>query len=156
MTKRDRQYRKQRDRLPKRPPKPAAIGADEKVIKSTGADLQNGWLGRHGELSLTSDRLVFIPTPLDRVLQARSREFRLEDVTEIERYPIHVDHNPPGGKRQRMYLHTDECAYQFMVPDLDGWIDMLDIVARRRAEERGAAAPVITRDGRENPLVGEF
>lgn len=156
MTKSDRQDRRERDRLPKRPPKPAAIGADEKVIKSTDADLQNGWLGRHGKLSLTGDRLVFIPTPLDRLLQARSREFRLEDVTEIERYPVHVDHSPPGGKRQRMYVHTEECAYQLMVPDLDGWIDMLDVVARRRADERGAAPPVITRDGRENPLVGEF
>lgn len=156
MSTRDRQERRRRDRLPKHPPKPEAIRADEKVIKSTDADLQNGWLGRHGKLSLTRERMVFIPTPLDRLLQARSREWRLEDVIEIERYPVNVNHNPRGGKRARMLLHTEECAYQLMVGDLDGWIDMLDIVSRRRAEERGGKPPVITREGRDNPLIGEL
>ena len=42
----------------------------EKVFKRTGADLQNGWLARHGDLFLTEDRLVFVPTLLDTALMA--------------------------------------------------------------------------------------
>ena len=156
MSTRDRQEKKARDRLPKRPPRPAPLGPDEKVFKSTDADLQNGWLGRHGKLSLADERVVFVPTPLDRLLQARSREIRLEDIIEIERYPTNVNHNAPGGKRARMFVHTADVAYQFLVPDLDGWIDMIDVVARRRADKRGAAPPVITREGHDNPLVGEL
>ena len=36
---------------------------DEKILWKTGADLNNGWLGRHGTLYLTEQRLVFVPTP---------------------------------------------------------------------------------------------
>jgi len=34
---------------------------DETILKKSGADLQNGWLARHGELYCTEDRLVFVP-----------------------------------------------------------------------------------------------
>lgn len=152
----DSEGEKNKDRLPRGFPDPDPIGPEEKVVKATEVDLQNGWLGRHGKLSLTRDRLLFVPTPLDKLLRARIREIPLEEVTEIERYPIDVAHHSPGGKRPRMIVHTADVAYQWMVPDLDGWIDMLDIVARRRAEERGVAAPVVSRKGRENPLIGEI
>ena len=33
---------------------------DEKIRKRSGADLQNGWMGRHGTLYLTDERIVFV------------------------------------------------------------------------------------------------
>jgi hypothetical protein len=53
---------------------------DEKVRKQTGADLQNGWWGRHGTLTLTDDRLVFVPTLLDALMRARRHEVVLDAV----------------------------------------------------------------------------
>ena len=76
-----------RSALPRRAPQASAPGPDEKVLKRSGADLQNGWLGRHGDLVLTEDRLVFLPTLLDTALRAKRREIRLDDITLIERYP---------------------------------------------------------------------
>ena len=59
-------------RLPRGPhaerPRP-----DEKVRKRTGADLQNGWLARHGTLFLSDDRLVFVPTLMDTAMRAKRR-----------------------------------------------------------------------------------
>jgi len=34
----------------------------ETIRKQGGADLQNGWLGRHGTLYLGDERIVFVPT----------------------------------------------------------------------------------------------
>ena len=52
---------------------------DETVLKKSGADLQNGWLARHGDLLCTEDRLVFVPTALDTALRAKRREIPLDD-----------------------------------------------------------------------------
>ncbi|MGE0025816.1 MAG: hypothetical protein AB7O78_07165 [Thermoleophilia bacterium] len=126
----------------------------ETVLKQSGADLQNGWLARHGTLFATDDRLVFVPTVLDHALMAKRREIPLRDVTEIERFPISPDSMPPGGKRPRMLIHTEACVYEFMVGDLDAWIDALERVYARRARETGDDyAPRVTREGYVNLLM---
>lgn len=126
----------------------------ETVLKQSGADLQNGWLARHGTLFATDDRLVFVPTVLDHVLLAKRREIPLDAVTEIERFPTSPDALPHGGRRPRMLIHTDACVYEFMVGDLDAWIDALEAVYRRRAREGGGDyAPRVTREGYVNLLI---
>jgi hypothetical protein len=144
-----------RNRLPRGPhaPKP---GPDEKEYRRSGADLQNGWLSRHGDLVATQDRLVFLPTALDTVLGARRRGVPLDEITEIERYPVSAKGTPTGGRRPRMLLHTADCVYQFMVGDLDSWIDSLERIYRLRVK-RGASqhVPVITREDYENLLLDE-
>jgi hypothetical protein len=141
-------------RLPRRPhadkPRP-----DEKVLKCTGADLQNGWLGRHGDLMLTEERLVFVPTLVDTALLAKRREIRLDAIRAIERFPLSQGIMPRGGRRPRMLLHTDECVYEFMVGDLDAWIDLLERVFQLRARRGEGTAPPVRREGHTNPLLME-
>jgi hypothetical protein len=141
-------------RLPRLPhadkPRP-----DEKVLKRTGADLQNGWLARHGELSLTEERLVFVPTLLDTALMAKRREIPLDAIRVIERFPIAAGMMPRGGRRPRMLLHTDECVYEFMVGDLDAWIDLLERFFQLRERRGEGEAPRIKREGHLNPLLME-
>lgn len=139
-------------RLPRGPhaerPRP-----DETVRKQTGADLQNGWLARHGTLSLTDERLVFVPTVLDTLLQAKRREIPLDTLEEVERFPRNPGEFTVGGKRPRILLHTPECVYEFMVPDLDAWIDAIEIVCEKRVEQgRAERAPAIAREGYTNLL----
>lgn len=128
---------------------------DERVQKRAGADLQNGWLARHGELYLTDERLVFVPTVMDTVLRARRREVRLDAITEIERFPVRAGDMPPGGRRPRMLVHTPECVYELMVGDLDAWIDMLERVYRQRARRGEGEPPPITREGYTNVLLDD-
>ncbi len=119
---------------------------DETVLKKSGADLQNGWLARHGELLCTEDRLVFVPTPLDSALRAKRREIPLDDISEIERFPVSPGGMPPGGRRPRMILHTPACDYEIMVSDLDGWIDSLIRIYHLRAKKGNAHEPTVTRE----------
>lgn len=144
--------KKKNNRLPRLPhaekPQP-----DERVLKSTGADLQNGWLARHGELSLTEERLVFVPTILDTLMRAKRREIFLDDLSEIERFPLRATDAPLGGRRPRMLLHTPDCVYEFMVGDLDGWIDVFELVYRRRRRAGREATPRITREDYVNVLL---
>ena len=128
---------------------------DETVLKRSGADLQNGWLSRHGDLFVLDDRIVFVPTLLDTALRARRREIPLDDVTEIERFPIAPGGMPPGGRRPRMLLHTATCVYEFIVPDLDGWIDSLERVYQRRVAKGKPHTPTVTREGYVNVLMME-
>jgi hypothetical protein len=126
----------------------------ETVLKQSGADLQNGWLARHGTLFATDDRLLFVPTVLDHALLAKRREIPLGQVTEVERFPVSPADMPVGGKRPRMLIHTDACVYEFMVGDLDAWIDALERVYQRRARETGDDhMPRITREGYVNLLM---
>jgi hypothetical protein len=63
---------------------------------------------------------------------------------------------PRGGKRPRMLIHTDACVYEFMVGDLDAWIDSLERVYQRRARETGDDhMPRITREGYVNLLLDD-
>lgn len=141
-------------RLPRRPhadrPRPG-----ETVLKQGGADLQNGWLSRHGQLSVTEDRLVFVPTILDTVMRAKRREIPLDDITEIERWPNSPGGLAPGGRRPRLLVHTAECVYELMVGDLDSWIDSLEIVYRRRVAKGKPHVPTFTREGYVNLLLEE-
>lgn len=141
-------------RLP-RVPHADKPGPDERVLKRTGADLQNGWLARHGELYLTDDRLVFVPTIIDTLLRAKRREIRLDDIGEIERFPIRPGDMPLGGRRPRMLLHTEACVYEFMVGDLDAWIDTLERVYQIRRKRGKGYTPRITREDYTNVLLME-
>lgn len=127
--------------------------AGETVLKQSGADLQNGWLARHGTLFATDERLVFVPTILDTALRAKRREIPLDEITEIERSPRSPGDMPQGGRRPRMLVHTERCVYEFMVGDLDAWIDSLEAVYRRRAREGNDYAPRVTREGYVNLLI---
>ena len=126
----------------------------EKILWKTGADLNNGWLGRHGTLYLTEDRLVFVPTALDHLLGAKRREILRGDLDAVERWPISPGEMPRGAKRPRMYLWADGVRYQFIVPELDSWIDVLE-VAYQRARESDASAhvPEFRRSGVQNGLL---
>lgn len=128
----------------------------ETVLKRSGADLQNGWLARHGTLFVTDERLLFVPTLLDTALAGKRREIPLGEVTEIERFPASPGEMPRGGKRPRMLIHTDVCVYEFMVGDLDAWIDALERVYQRRARDTGDEhMPRITREGYVNVLLDD-
>ena len=142
-------------RLPRKPhaEKP---GPEETVLKQGGADLQNGWLSRHGDLIATGDRLVFLPTVLDTALGAKRREIPLDEISEIERFPVSPNSGmPSGGRRPRMLIHTSECTYEFMVGDLDSWIDSLERVYVLRAKKGRSHMPTITREGYTNLLLVE-
>lgn len=125
---------------------------DETVRKQGSADLQNGWLGRHGELSLTDDRLVFVPTVLDMLLRAKRREIQLDDLLEIERWPRHVNAHTTAGRRARLLLHTNDCVYELMVSDMDEWIDALQLVFEHRQRNGREHMPVVSREGYVNML----
>jgi hypothetical protein len=141
-------------RLPRKPhaPKPRL---DESVRKRSGADLQNGWLARHGTFTMTDDRLVFVPTLLDTGLGAKRREIMLADVRTVERVPRHPNDMPRGGKRPRMLLHTDECVYEFMLADLDSWIDALEKMFVLRVKRGLGDPPPILREGVENFMLAD-
>ena len=87
------------------------VREDETVYKQTGADLQNGWLGRHGTLFLTDRRMLFVPTLLDTALQARRRQQALavgltevldalDDIAGVvvgDAIELREGHTPPSG-----------------------------------------------------------
>ncbi len=139
-------------KLPRKPhaPKPRP---DEHVRKRSGADLQNGWLARHGTLTLTDERLVFVPTPLDTGLGAKRREMLLGDIDTLERFPRDPNSMSQGGKRARMLVHTDECIYEFMVPDLDSWIDTMEKMFVLREQRGDGPRPPVLREGIENFML---
>jgi hypothetical protein len=129
---------------------------DETVRKRTGADLQNGWYGRHGTLYLSDDRLVFVPTVLDTFLGGKRREFKLDDIVEVERYPRSPEGMIAGGKRSRMIIFTEGCGYEFMVGDLDAWIDSIELVYAHRRKRGATHTPTFTREGSTTELLNEL
>ena len=141
--------------LPRRPhadkPRPGEV-----VRKRGGADLQNGWYGRHGTLSLTDERLVFVPTIIDTALGGKRREILWDDIVEIERYPSTPEGVIPGGKRPRIIVHTEECGYEFMVGDMDAWIDAMEIMYAHRAKNGNPHVPVFVREGSTTALLSEL
>lgn len=142
-------------KLPRRPhaqrPRP-----DEVVRKSGGADLQNGWMGRHGTLSLCDDRLVFVPTILDTILGAKRREIPLDDIETLERIPRNPNDMPAGAKRPRIIVHTAECGYEFLVSDLDTWLDAFEVVYAYRARNGKPHQPELLRDGSTTERLREL
>lgn len=145
---------KKRFRLP-RVPHATAPGPDERVLKRTGADLQNGWFARHGDLVLTDERLVFLPTLLDTAMRAKRRSIPLEAISVIEREPRAVGQPNMGGRRSRMHLHTEECIYELIVGELDGWIDSLERVYQMRAAKGQPHKPEIWRENHVNVFLLE-
>ena len=130
-------------------------GSEERVRWKTGADLQNGWWGRHGTLHLTDERLVFVPTPLDRLLGGRAHEMHLDRVAQFERWPEAPGDPPRGGRRPRMLVHTEECVYQFVLPDLDGWLDAVEKVYVLRAKRGDAYRPTFRRAESDNLMLAD-
>ncbi len=130
------------------------LRATETVRKRSGADLQNGWWGRHGNLYLTDDRLLFHPTPIDFVLGGRRHQMGLDEILEVERLPKSPEQMLAGGKRPRMIIHTAECGYEFMVGDLDAWIDAIEIVYAQRIRNADTPhVPTIVRSGSTTGLL---
>ena len=130
------------------------LGPDEPVLKKTSTDLNNGWLGRHGQLHLTNDRVLFIPTPLDHLLGAKRREIPLDDIRAVERWPLSPGEVPRGAKRPRLYIDTASTRYIFLPSDLDGWFDLLQLVFYKRSkEDPGSGRPEFRRTGVENGLL---
>jgi len=130
------------------------LGPDEPVLKKTNTDLNNGWLGRHGQLHLTNERVLFIPTPLDHVLGAKRREILLDDIRTVERWPLSPGEVPRGAKRPRLYIDTATTRYIFLPSDLDGWFDLIQLVFYKRSkEDPGSGRPEFRRTGVENGLL---
>lgn len=130
------------------------LGPDEPVLKKTSTDLNNGWLGRHGQLHLTNERVLFIPTPLDHVLGAKRREIPLDDIRAVERWPLSPGEVPRGAKRPRLYIDTATTRYIFLPSDLDGWFDLIQLVFYKRSkEDPGSGRPEFRRTGVENGLL---
>jgi hypothetical protein len=139
-------------RLPRKPhaEKPRE---GESIRRRGSADLNNGWLARHGTLFLTDERLVFSPTPLDRLMGAKRREILLDQIVELERWPVSPGGMSPGGKRPRLLIHDHECQYQILVSDLDSWYDTIELIYHRRAKKGRNHVPKFTREGIENTLI---
>lgn len=130
------------------------LGPDEPVLKKTSTDLNNGWLGRHGQLHLTNERILFVPTPLDHVLGAKRREIPLDDIRAVERWPLSPGEVPRGAKRPRLYIDTAATRYIFLPSDLDGWFDLIQLVFYKRSkEDPGSGRPEFRRAGVENGLL---
>jgi hypothetical protein len=84
---------------------------------------------------------------------AKRREIPIDGIRVIERFPLSAGTMPRGGRRPRMLLHTDECVYEFMVGDLDAWIDLLERFYQLRERRGDGPAPPVKREGHMNPLL---
>jgi hypothetical protein len=97
---------------------------EEGCHRRTLASLNNGWLARGGLLRLHDDRLSFAPSPLERLLLAKSLSIDFADITAVERHPARVGEMLPGGRAPRMRLVTESRDYDFVFhTGLDDWID---------------------------------
>jgi hypothetical protein len=96
-----------------------------------------------------------VPTLLDTALMAKRRQIHLDQVRVIERFPIRSGIMPLGGRRPRMLIHTDDCIYEFMVGDLDAWIDLLERWYQLRERAGDGPAPPVRREDHVNPLLLE-
>lgn len=98
------------------------------VHRRTLASLNNGWLARGGHLRLHDDHLSFTPTPIERLLFARSVRIPFTDIDGVERRPKSRQEVLPGGKSPRMCLHAGGGrTFEFVFHGgLDDWIDALE------------------------------
>lgn len=96
---------------------------EEGVYRRTLASLNNGWLARGGHLRLHDDHLSFTPSPLERLLFARSVRIEFRNIVEVERHPRKREEMLPGGRAPRMHLKSVDKSYDFLFPTgLDDWI----------------------------------
>ncbi|MEW6582433.1 MAG: hypothetical protein AB1416_06710 [Actinomycetota bacterium] len=98
------------------------------VYRRTLASLNNGWLARGGHLRLHDDRLSFTPTPMERLLLARSVTIRFADIDAVERHPRRRQDVLPGGRAPRLRLSAREGrSFEFVfTTGLDDWIAALE------------------------------
>ncbi len=103
---------------------------EDGVYRRTLASLNNGWLARGGHLRLHDDHLSFTPTPIERLLMARTVSVGFDEIEEVERHPTNPEDFLPGGKAPRMRVRTAERHYDFVFHNgLDDW---MDAVSERR------------------------
>jgi hypothetical protein len=101
------------------------------VYRRTLASLNSGWLARGGLLRLHADHLSFAPTPIERLLLAKSHRIAFDEIHTIMREPERAEDILPGGRAPRMKIHTRERSYEFVFSGgLDDWIEA---VAERRS-----------------------
>jgi len=98
---------------------------EEGVHRRTLASLNNGWLARGGHLRLHDDHFSFTPSPLERLLFAKSMHVPFDQITALERHPAERDAMLPGGVAARMRVYSEERRYDFVFPPglLDDWIE---------------------------------
>ncbi len=113
---------------------------EEGCYRRTMASLNSGWLARGGLLRLHDASLTFTPSPMERLLLAKSLSIDFADITAVERHPARAGEMLPGGKAPRMRLLAAARSYDFVFHSgLDDWIDSvkerLDIWENRRRFE---------------------
>ncbi len=102
--------------------------------RRTLASLNSGWLARGGLLRLHDNWLSFTPTPIERLLFAKSHRIDFAEMTAVERQPLRAEDMLPGGKAPRMRITTSERSFEFVFHHgLDDWLDAL--AERRRIWE---------------------
>src|SRR5207342_1852497 len=84
---------------------------EDGVTRRTLASLNNGWLARGGMLRLHDDHLSFTPTPMERLLFARTVRIDFAAITEVQRHPEREGDILPGGLAPRMRLLTEARSY---------------------------------------------
>ena len=107
---------------------------EEGEYRRTLASLNSGWMARGGLLRLHDDHLSFTPTPIERLLFARTHHIDFARITAVAREPLRPEEVLPGGKAPRMRITTEERSFEFVFHGgLDDWLDAVD--ERRRIWE---------------------
>ena len=100
---------------------------EDGVHRRTAASLNNGWLARGGRLALHDDHLSFTPTPIERMLFARSLRIDFDGIIRVERHPSRAGEILPGGRAPRMRLVTEPKGFDFVfMSGLDDWISAVE------------------------------
>ena len=100
---------------------------EDGVHRRTMASLNNGWLARGGMLRLHDDHLSFTPSPLERLLLARTVRLDFERIIRVERHPSRAGQMPRDGSAPRMRLITESKPFDFLfVSGLDDWISAVE------------------------------
>lgn len=100
---------------------------EDGVHRRTMASLNNGWLARGGMLRLHDDHLSFTPSPLERLLLARTVRLDFGRIIRVERHPSRAGEMPRDGRAPRMRLVTESKPFDFLfVSGLDDWISAVE------------------------------
>ena len=76
-------------------------GPDETILQQSGADLQNGWLARHGELSPPRTGWSSCPPSSTRSCAPSAARSSSTTSREIERFPVSPRRNAPAAAAAR-------------------------------------------------------